>query len=108
MPIKVQISSPGILKLIPTPTEFLKGFASRHPVFPTFQTPIYSNSAFELLAIALSRIAGKDFKALFDEALIKPLNLSRTSYEKPNDSLGVIPGNVTTTFWDFEMGGVWP
>ncbi|PVH79027.1 beta-lactamase/transpeptidase-like protein [Cadophora sp. DSE1049] len=88
--------------------EFLKGFASRHPVFPPFQTPVYSNSAFEILAIALSRIAGKDFKTLFDEALIKPFNLSRTSYDKPDDSLGVIPGNVTTTFWDFDMGGVWP
>ena len=108
MPITIQLSNPDILKLTPTPTGFLKGFASRHPVFPTFQTPVYSNAAFELLAIALSRITGKDFKTLFDEALIKPLHLSRTSYDKPDHSLGVIPGNVTTTFWDFDMGGVWP
>ncbi|KAH9205052.1 beta-lactamase/transpeptidase-like protein [Leptodontidium sp. 2 PMI_412] len=84
------------------------GFASRSPVFPTFQTPVYSNAAFQIFSLALSRITGKDFKTLMDEALFKPLNLSRTSYTKPDDSLGVIPGNATTTFWNFEMGGVWP
>ncbi|KAG4432061.1 hypothetical protein IFR05_012456 [Cadophora sp. M221] len=95
----------GSLARPPCPED---GFASRSPVFPTFQTPVYSNAAFQIFALALSRITGKDFKTLMDEALFKPLNLSRTSYTKPDDSLGVIPGNATTTFWNFDMGSVWP
>ncbi|KAH7348865.1 beta-lactamase/transpeptidase-like protein [Rhexocercosporidium sp. MPI-PUGE-AT-0058] len=99
----------GSLNRVPCPEdEFLKGFASRDPIFPTFQTPIYSNSAFQILALALARITGRDFKTIVDEELFRPLNLSRTSYEKPDDSLGVIPGDANTTFWNFEIGSVWP
>ncbi|KAL2064611.1 hypothetical protein VTL71DRAFT_3748 [Oculimacula yallundae] len=88
--------------------EFLKGFAARSPTFPTFQTPVYSNSAFQIFAIVLSRIAGQDFKTLMNENMIKALNLTRTSNVKPDDTLGVIPGNITTTSWNYELGGVWP
>lgn len=88
--------------------EFLRGFAQRDPVFATFQSPSYSNAAFEVLAHALEKITGRDFKTLIDEALFKPLNLSRTSYNQPDDSLGIIPGNRTTTFWNFDLGELWP
>jgi CubicO group peptidase (beta-lactamase class C family) len=80
----------------------------RDPVFAAFQTPIYSNSAFQLLAYALESITGKDFGVLMEEGLFKPLNLSQTSYSQPDDSLGVILGNRTTTYWDSDLGDLWP
>lgn len=88
--------------------DFLRGIALRDPVFPAFQTPVYSNAAFQLLSYALETITGQNFKTLTEEFLIKPLNLSRTSYTKPNDSLGIIPGNKTLTYWDFDLGDSWP
>ncbi|KAF4629589.1 hypothetical protein G7Y89_g8558 [Cudoniella acicularis] len=87
---------------------FLKGIALRDPVVATFQTPIYSNAAFQILSYALEQISGEDFSSIFHNTLIEPLNLSHTSYNKPNDSLGVVPGDETATFWNYDLGDLWP
>jgi hypothetical protein len=88
--------------------DFLKGFANRDPIFATFQTPVYSNSAFQILSYALESITGQDFGTLMEDGLFKPLNLSNTSYTQPDDSLGVIVGNKTSTYWDSNLGDLWP
>ncbi|KAH8646036.1 beta-lactamase/transpeptidase-like protein [Tricladium varicosporioides] len=88
--------------------DFLRGFARRDPVFATFQTPVYSNGAFQVLAYALERIAGKPIGNLMDDILFKPLKLAHTSYVLPKDSFGVIPGEKNTTYWNFELGELWP
>lgn len=43
-----------------------------------------------------------------DDILFKPLKLTHTSYVLPKDSLGVIPGDKNTTYWNFELGELWP
>jgi CubicO group peptidase (beta-lactamase class C family) len=99
-----QIESAALLNT----TDFLKGVASRDPVFSSFQTPVYSNSAFQILSYALENITGKDFGTLMEQGIFEPLNLSHTSYMKPDDSLGVIPGDKTSTHWDTDLGELWP
>ncbi|KAG9233380.1 beta-lactamase/transpeptidase-like protein [Amylocarpus encephaloides] len=107
-PEEAPVCGAGFGRIPCTRKDFLRGFASRDPVFPTFQTPVYSNGAFQILAYALQTITGKEFGMLMEEGLFHPLGLSHTSYIQPNASLGVIPGNQTTTFWNYELGELWP
>ncbi|KAI9826781.1 MAG: hypothetical protein M1819_007252 [Sarea resinae] len=88
-----------------TREEWFKGFLDDAPVFAPFYAPAYSNNAYKLLAYALENVTGSTFESLFEDKLVKPLNLTRTSYAKPsNDSWGVIPGNATTSMWYVDIG----
>jgi len=61
----------------------LKGW----PVVPTYHTPIYSNTAFQILAYAIENITKTSFSKLVQDELLKPLKLSRTFSSPPlNDS----------------------
>ncbi|OJK03391.1 hypothetical protein ASPACDRAFT_49592 [Aspergillus aculeatus ATCC 16872] len=61
---------------------FFDGFLKRHPV---------------ILGYALEAMTGQSYQTLLSRDLIRPLNLTRSSYNKPADRLGVIPGDVETT-----------
>ncbi|OJJ43562.1 hypothetical protein ASPZODRAFT_19286 [Penicilliopsis zonata CBS 506.65] len=90
-------------------TEFLDGFRNEPPSYAPASYPAYSNGAYELLAFALVRITGKPFEELFDEALVQPLGLNSTFYSMPNDTdIGIIPGNQTTSGWNFDLGSGTP
>ena len=73
-------------------------------VFPfstSFNTPNYSNMAFQLLAYAVENITGTPFPELVKTQLIEPLNLKRTYLSNP--------GNLTTDAaitagWDNDFG----
>ena len=79
------------------------------PIFPTEQTPAYSNVAYILLAYALEEISGKDWLSLLTDNVISPLGLESTFYTVPNDtSRGIIPGNATTVGWNNRLGDEGP
>lgn len=71
-------------------------------------TPAYSDIGYVLLGYALEAMTGKPFQQSFEDKLVKPLNLSRTFYSKPDDALGVIPGDRMKTTWAFNMGNESP
>lgn len=89
--------------------ESLGFFRSHHQVVPAGQTPIYSNVAFQLLAMAYDAITGESFDTAFNTALVKPLSLTRTFLRLPrNDTNALIVEPASDFFpgpwWDFDLG----
>ncbi|KAI1413840.1 beta-lactamase/transpeptidase-like protein [Hypoxylon sp. FL1857] len=84
--------------------QFFQGIGKFYPSLAPYQTPAYSNVAFQLLGYALETITGKTFQTLLENTVIKPLGLNRTFLRAPNDSLGIIPGDHDTTGWAFDIG----
>lgn len=71
---------------------FFQGFNKRHPVFAPFTTPIYSNSAFVILAYVLEAITGSTFDKIMEGDVFGPLGLKFTSTSVPDvPGRGVIP-----------------
>ncbi|KAI4609136.1 hypothetical protein J4E83_008777 [Alternaria metachromatica] len=77
----------------------LKKFA---PLFAPNQESSYSNVAFELLGLVLSRVTNQTYETYIDEAIFKPLNMSTSTLFKPADSAGVIPAGPQ--FWGVDEG----
>ncbi|KAJ6108421.1 hypothetical protein N7523_009744 [Penicillium sp. IBT 18751x] len=88
--------------------QFFEGMVQRHPIVPTSRTPIYSNAAFQILGYVVEAMAGDTFKNIFSNDILKPLNLSRTFYDNPDASLGVIPDKEGLKWWNFPMGDETP
>ncbi|XDG09870.1 hypothetical protein ABKA04_009485 [Annulohypoxylon sp. FPYF3050] len=84
--------------------QFFQGIGLFYPSLAPFQTPAYSNVAFQLLGYALETITGRTFQTLLDETVIKPLGLNNTFLRAPEDSRGIIPGDHDTTGWAFDIG----
>ncbi|KAK5710719.1 hypothetical protein LTR15_012875 [Elasticomyces elasticus] len=86
--------------------DYLQGVATGSPIFPAAYTPVYSNEAFALIAIALSNITGRSFEAVFNETLRNTSSLSDTYYTVPSDAIGrgAIPGTLLSTGFDGELG----
>lgn len=84
--------------------DFFNGFTKRHPVYAPFTTPVYSNTAFQILGYVIENVTGQAYEGAVETDIFKPLNLSRTSLKRPgNPSWGVIP--VGDSWWDTEEGG---
>ncbi|KAK2799171.1 hypothetical protein FQN50_008560 [Emmonsiellopsis sp. PD_5] len=89
--------------------EMFDEFLGRHPVFPSSTTAVYSNTAFDLLGLALENIKdGVPFEDLVIRSLVKPLKLNRFGVETPKDSWGVIPIDPGTSNWNFSLGAANP
>jgi CubicO group peptidase (beta-lactamase class C family) len=70
------------------------------PVFPSFHSPTYSSMAFELLAWAVENITSTPFADLVQDAILRPLNLTRTFLTHPgNDTDAVVVAG-----WDLDFG----
>jgi len=79
-----------------------------YPSYQPWQTATYSNVAYQLLAYALENISGKKYVDILNDRIIKPLGMNRTYYEKPSDSVGVIPGTEKETYWGVSLGEASP
>jgi CubicO group peptidase (beta-lactamase class C family) len=84
--------------------ELFANFARYYPAVAVAGTPIYSNVAYQILAYAMQTITGKNVTNSLDDALVGPLNLTRTFYTTPDPSIGVIPGTLSGTEWSYNMG----
>jgi CubicO group peptidase (beta-lactamase class C family) len=70
--------------------EFLKGMTELHPITAPMERPVYSNSAFVILGMALERYTGKNYTQLVEEVVADPLDLQ--SFPSPGvDEKAVIP-----------------
>ncbi|KAJ4417641.1 hypothetical protein N0V85_001751 [Neurospora sp. IMI 360204] len=83
--------------------QLFAGLGKLPPSFPTSSAPAYSNIGFVLLSYVAERITGKPFKALVQDSVLTPLNLTHTFTSAPDDSLGIIPGNRYSTSWAFDL-----
>lgn len=86
-------------------SEFFTDYPTQHPVFASFQTPVYSNAAFQILGYALENITGQTVEAFFEEHLVEGLDLGSTSYTVPAayNSTGVIPFNTTFSWFTADL-----
>ena len=87
-----------------TREQLFAGLGKLPPSFPPFATPTYSDLGFTLLGFIAERVSGKSFEALMKEKVLDPLNLKHTFYRKPDNALGVIPGNANQTTWAGDLG----
>ncbi|KUJ08209.1 beta-lactamase/transpeptidase-like protein [Mollisia scopiformis] len=89
-------------------SDFFKLLLPQPPVFPTSTTPVYSNIGYQLLSYALEKISYQSYPTMLQNQIIKPLNLSSTSYYTPPAAHGVIPGNATSSGWNLDYGDFTP
>ncbi|OCL07086.1 beta-lactamase/transpeptidase-like protein [Glonium stellatum] len=85
-------------------TGFFEAVSTRQPTYAPNTTPIYSNTAFQILAYALESIVGQPFEELLERSLLGPLNLTGTSYTTPNADRGAIPTDPSASSWNYQMG----
>ncbi|AEO63092.1 uncharacterized protein THITE_2141257 [Thermothielavioides terrestris NRRL 8126] len=83
--------------------QLFTGLSKLPPSFPPFETPAYSDIGFVLLSYVAERITGKPFKTLVTDTVLRPLNLTHTFVEAPDDSLGIIPGTSRATMWGVSL-----
>ena len=88
--------------------ESLRLLLSTHPIAATFHAPIYSNPAFQLLAMAYEQITHEDFDTAVKRVLLDPLGLRRTFWRPPsNDSNAAVVEQLDPSFsrtWDYDLG----
>ncbi|KAF4345106.1 beta-lactamase transpeptidase [Fusarium beomiforme] len=90
-------------------TAFFDAIKPLHPVEVTFETPIYSNLGYQLMAYALENITSSKYPDILSRRLIRPLRLNSTSYFKPaNTDSSVIPDASDDPWYDVEMGDAVP
>ncbi|KAF2729352.1 beta-lactamase family protein [Polyplosphaeria fusca] len=75
---------------------------SKAPTFAPNQKSTYSNVAFELLGLAIENVTGQAYNTYINEAIFKPLGMSKSTLSTPPDSAGVIP--VEPHYWDVDEG----
>lgn len=92
---KTDICCTGSLRLI----------LEERPATGVWQTPIYSNVAFQLLGMACENITGEAFPDLFAKGIAAPLGLHRTSWLPPkNDSNSVLFDIDGTDTYETDLG----
>jgi CubicO group peptidase (beta-lactamase class C family) len=84
--------------------EFFTDLLSRPSIYLPGTTPIFSNTAFQLLAYALEVMQGKPFSELFHN-LTTQLSMLSSSLSTPKDTTGaIIPTDVETSGWSTDYG----
>lgn len=88
-------------------TAFFEDYTQRHPTTSPFQTPAYSNGAYQILAYVLQNITRRSVEEDFQTRFVEPLGLNATYYRPPSESVSnaaaFIPGNVSSSWWDSDL-----
>lgn len=88
------VTREGILNILRT---------QRRTVYQPGTTPIYSDTAFQLLALALEKINGESFGSTFVENILSPLNITHTSVGTPRSNTGaIIPSDPLESGWQIQ------
>lgn len=82
--------------------EFLDSIKAKKPLYAPNQKSTYSNVAFNLLGLALENVTDLSYSRYMEKSIFEPLNMTRTSLEKPDDSVAVLPKGHN--YWDIEEG----
>ncbi|KAF2171447.1 hypothetical protein M409DRAFT_50885 [Zasmidium cellare ATCC 36951] len=63
--------------------DFFTSWPRKNPVYAPFTTPVYSNVGYALLGLVIERVTGLSFAEYLQEAILEPLELNRTSVNRP-------------------------
>ncbi|KAF2640970.1 beta-lactamase/transpeptidase-like protein [Massarina eburnea CBS 473.64] len=85
-----------------TGDDLIRMIKTFEPLFAPNQQSSYSNVAFELLGLVLENVTSQTFESYINEAIFKPLDMSKSTLSLPPDSAGVIP--VKPHYWDVDEG----
>lgn len=85
-----------------TTADLIKSIKTKAPVFAPNQKSTYSNVAFELLGLVVANITGQTYEEYVENAIFKPLSMTKSSLSQPPDSAGVIP--LGYHYWDVDEG----
>ncbi|KAF2688546.1 beta-lactamase/transpeptidase-like protein [Lentithecium fluviatile CBS 122367] len=85
-----------------TADDLIRTITAREPLFAPNQQSTYSNVAFELLGLVISNVTNQTYDAYINEAIFKPLHMSKSTLKTPPDSAGVIPSGPE--YWDVDEG----
>lgn len=83
--------------------DFFASWPRKDPVYAPFTTPVYSNVGYALLGLVIERVTGLSFAEYLHEAILKPLELNRTSVNGPL-SLGGAFITAETGDGDLDLG----
>ncbi|OHF03233.1 hypothetical protein CORC01_01617 [Colletotrichum orchidophilum] len=80
----------------------------RPPVYPAYQTPVYSNLGTTLVGLVVEGATGKSFEEVLFESILKPAGMVNTTYGKLPENLETlfIPSN--DTYFNFTLGALDP
>ncbi|KAF2797455.1 beta-lactamase/transpeptidase-like protein [Melanomma pulvis-pyrius CBS 109.77] len=82
--------------------DLIKVVTSAAPVFAPNQKSTYSNIAFELLGVAIEKVTNQTYESYINDAIFKPLNMTKSTLSTPPDSAGVIP--LEPHYWGIDAG----
>ncbi|KAL6708283.1 hypothetical protein ACN47E_003207 [Coniothyrium glycines] len=85
-----------------TAADMLRAIDPKPPLFAPNQKSSYSNLAFDLLGLVLSRVTNRTFEDYITGTIFEPLNMTTTTLSLPPDSAGVIP--FEPQYWDVDEG----
>jgi hypothetical protein len=86
-----------------TRPDLLRAVKQQKPVFAPNQKSTYSNDAFELLGLALEEVTGQSYSDYITEAILKPLEMTKSSFATPPDDHAVLSYGKSA-IWDVDQG----
>jgi CubicO group peptidase (beta-lactamase class C family) len=86
-----------------TRSDLLKAVKEQKPVFAPNQKSTYCNDAYELLGLVLETVTGQDYGDYIAGAILKPLNMTMSSFATPPDDHAVI-AQGKSAIWDVKQG----
>jgi len=86
-----------------TRPDLIRALKQQKPVFAPNQKSTYSNDAFEILGLVLEEVTGQDYGDYIAEAVLKPLNMTMSSFTTPPDDHAVISYGHSG-IWDVKQG----
>lgn len=83
-------------------SDFFNDLATKHPLWLPNQKSTYSNVNFDLLGLVIENVTGMSYSEYVSAAILQPLNMASSTFEKPEDEVAVLPKGET--YWDFDKG----
>ncbi|KAI1390023.1 beta-lactamase/transpeptidase-like protein [Hypoxylon trugodes] len=93
----------GVNGLTPcTAEDFWNTWGKHDPVFAPFSKPLYSNTAFFIISLAIEAASGRSFDDVVQKEILDVAGLTSTSLTKPDDKIGAI--SVGDLNWNASFG----
>ncbi|KAL9093679.1 MAG: hypothetical protein Q9159_000208 [Coniocarpon cinnabarinum] len=77
-----------------TRDQFFETLLQHPPIFASSTTPIYSNTAYAILAFVAENITGEPFYTTFQNSSLTPLALENTSFRRPALNKTIVPSTI--------------
>ena len=77
------------LQLIPS--DLITAVKNLNPVFAPNAKSTYSNIAFEILGLVLTKVTGIPYNEYITSSILEPIGMSATTFVTPADSVAVLP-----------------